>query len=456
MKHILFFIVGFAVITVGLTTNAIEGMSQEIGRSTSGGRSGTAPAVKDPSRQASQSPSPSTVDDRPKDDEFIELVIRIDAKQSYSLLEFCQECNEKLGTSYALDVIKDRRVQFTLQEQRLLRLLARPELTAGDFQVDFQADRLILRMQNPENSATRRKQRRRIESLFGIEVSDWPAGKGLHLPEDFDAKRRSVLLIHGLEASLSDLQGLSKACQRSGLQPLLFDYPNDGPIATSGRRLHQELRQLSRRHPQLRLAIVAHSMGGLVARAALENGVPVLRCVSDVFLLGTPHQGSSLSSGQPWLELTLQTLAPDSTEWATVRDGLGEAAQDLKPGSVFLRTLDAKRRPSSVRYHAAVGCRGFLAPDDLAALRQQLDRRLQQRGASELQRAQLAGFLSQADALCTGRGDGAVTIASATLPGADSQRTFDLTHVELLHVPEQQPDSAPVFQWILEIFRSQP
>ena len=84
-----------------------------------------------------------------------------------------------------------------------------------------------------------------------------------------------------------------------------------------------------------------------------------------------------------------------------------------------------------------------------------LDNRLQLRGASDLRRARLAGFLDQADALCTGKGDGAVTIASARLPGADSQRMFDLTHIELLQVPDKKPESAPVVQWILETLRSQ-
>jgi len=454
MKHVLFLKVGFAVFTMALAT-ATEGMSQDTDQSESGSRSGTGSAATAPSRRASQSPSSSTVDDRSAAARFVELVIRLDAGNSYSLSEFCRECNTKLGTTYALDVIADRRVQVSPQEKRLLGLLARPELTGGDVQVEFQAARLILRIRNSENSETRREQRRRIESLLGIPVGEWATGKGLHLPEKFDPERRSVLLIHGLEASLADLRGLSLACQQSKLQPLLFDYPNDGPIVLSGKRLHDELTQLERKHPQLRLTIVAHSMGGLVAREALENGRPSLTCVTDVFMLGTPHQGSALSGGQPWLELIFQSLNPTSTEWASVRDGLGEAAQDLRPGSFFLRTLDARRRPAGVRYHVGIGKRGFVDAQGLADLRRSLDNRLQLRGASDLRRARLAGFLHQADALCTGKGDGAVTIASARLLCADSQRTFDLTHIELLQVPEKNPESAPVFRWILETLRRQ-
>lgn len=433
-------------IALFLSATVVEGIAQETAKTSTRG----VPVIGDRSRETPP-PAGST---RSSPGRFIELTIRLDEHQSYSLREFCEECNEKLGTGYALDVLRDRRIRLSPQEQRLLGL-ATHKVLGQDVSIDLRSDRLILRLPNFESRETRKLQRRRIESLLGIALDEWPAAKGLHLPESFGAERRSILLIHGLEGSLSDLKGMSNACQRSELQPLLFDYPNDGPIAVSGKRLHDELTQLERTHPQLRLTIVAHSMGGLVAREALENGRPSLTCVTDVFLLGTPHQGASLSGGQPWLELIFQTLNPTTTEWASVRDGLGEAAQDLRPGSVFLRTLDARRRPAGVRYHVGIGKRGFVDARGLAELRRSLDNRLQLRGASDLQRARLVGFLDHADALCAGKGDGAVTTNSARLHDADSQRTFDLTHIELLQVPDKKPESAPVFQWILETLRRQ-
>jgi len=391
-----------------------------------------------------------------KADESVELVVRLDENQTYSLREFCRSCNRKLGTDYALDLLPARRIRLSVQEQRLLRLLTRPELTGDDIRVDIQPDRVVLRLPDPESQTARKNQQRRIESLFGIPVSEWPAGKGLHLPGNFDARRRSVLLLHGLEGTLAELRPLARASERAGQQTLFFDYPNDGPVARSGERLHQELTGLARRHPQLKLTIVAHSMGGLVVRHALENCRPSVTCVSDVFMLGTPHRGSALSEGQAWLELVFQSLAPDEDDWSSLRDGLGEAAHDLQPGSRFLRGLDTRRRPPGVRYHTAAGRQGFLTPRELAEFQQRLDARLKERGASLLERARLAGLLRQADALCTGRGDGAVTVSSARLDAADSHRTFDLSHVELIRVHGKTPEASPVFQWIMETLRRQP
>jgi hypothetical protein len=56
-------------------------------------------------------------------------------------------------------------------------------------------------------------------------------------------------------------------------------------IATSGARLAAELRRASGRGG---IALVAHSMGGLVARSAIAQGAPVERLV----MLGTPNGGS--------------------------------------------------------------------------------------------------------------------------------------------------------------------
>ncbi|NGN96832.1 cob(I)alamin adenolsyltransferase [Grimontia sp. S25] len=44
------------------------------------------------------------------------------------------------------------------------------------------------------------------------------------------------------------------------------------------------------------IAIVAHSMGGVITRAYLENGSDMSRCVKTVITLGTPHKGSKVAA----------------------------------------------------------------------------------------------------------------------------------------------------------------
>ena len=85
--------------------------------------------------------------------------------------------------------------------------------------------------------------------------------------------------------------GSGRRVGTGAFKALVFDYPNDGPIAWSGDRLSDDLKALSAPNPGLRMVIVAHSMGGLVSRYCLETPGKQPSCVTDLFTLGTPHHG---------------------------------------------------------------------------------------------------------------------------------------------------------------------
>ena len=63
-------------------------------------------------------------------------------------------------------------------------------------------------------------------------------------------------------------------------------------MRTMAKQVVQKLDEVVSRHEDARIVIVSHSMGGLVARYALENYPHILKRVTDVFLLGTPNFGS--------------------------------------------------------------------------------------------------------------------------------------------------------------------
>ncbi len=74
--------------------------------------------------------------------------------------------------------------------------------------------------------------------------------------------------------------------QRAGYDPVLWDYDWRRGIDDSGRRFAAQLREDTARD----ILVVAHSMGGLVARHALT--LPGSMKVSRIVLLGTPNFGS--------------------------------------------------------------------------------------------------------------------------------------------------------------------
>jgi pimeloyl-ACP methyl ester carboxylesterase len=89
----------------------------------------------------------------------------------------------------------------------------------------------------------------------------------------------------------------------------------------------------------LKVDIVAHSMGGLVVRAALmgvrlgESGFPAHLYVEDVVTLATPHTGTSLTA--------LCYLWPDLNQ--------PQQCLDMNPGSAFLDWLGSLGAPAYAR-----------------------------------------------------------------------------------------------------------
>lgn len=125
---------------------------------------------------------------------------------------------------------------------------------------------------------------------------------------------RPLLLIHGIVCNrgvwrplLRRLQVLGYAPVRAiNLEPLLAD------LETHAASVVRELEELQRESHGARVTIVAHSMGGLVARAALRIIGP--QAIGHIVTIAAPHYGTGLARlsytrpamqmrpGCPWLE----------------------------------------------------------------------------------------------------------------------------------------------------------
>jgi hypothetical protein len=170
-------------------------------------------------------------------------------------------------------------------------------------------------------------------------------------------------------------------------------------------------------------------MGGLIARAVVEDQALDPGNVEQLILLGTPNAGSSLGGLRFALEAA-HVLAPDcgDAEYAkallhgwrrSLVDGLGEAGGDLLPGSVFLTKLAARPRNPDVAYHVVLGTRGVLAEARLRALRAHLPALLGDRALARLTEPMVDAFLAGLDEVVDGRGDGAVSVARGRLEGVE-------------------------------------
>ena len=186
-----------------------------------------------------------------------------------------------------------------------------------------------------------------------------------------------LLYVHGI---IGDTEGMVRSSRISGAASpigerydvvLTFDYENlDTPIEENAASLQSMLQDvgLSAGHGK-RLDIVAHSMGGLVARHLIEldGGVDVDRLIT----LGTPNGGSPWPTVQRWataaVALAANGLIPVAWPVTALAALLGTvekvdtALDQMQPESAFLAQLAGAPDPGT-SYHVIVGNRSLVKP----------------------------------------------------------------------------------------------
>lgn len=234
---------------------------------------------------------------------------------------------------------------------------------------------------------------------------------------------RLLLLAHGLCMSVQQWshEGYSHGAalaEEFGWTPLYLRYNSGLPVAENGRLLAELLQSLVRNWPRPieDLAIVGHSMGGLVARSACLAGRQLrhgwLRQLRKLAFLATPHQGVPLERGGHGLDYLLE-LSPYSAPFARLGKTRSAGIQDLRHGTVTLAGHRFVPLPKGVDCYAiaaTIGARRSLLADRLV-------------------------------------GDGLVPLDSALGRHADRGRSlrfpqthqwvgYEMGHLELLHRPE--------------------
>ena len=158
------------------------------------------------------------------------------------------------------------------------------------------------------------------------------------------ATGKVLLLVHGL--CMNDLQwrrnehdhGAALAAD-AGFTPIYLHYNSGLHISTNGRAFADQIEALLRAWPVHvdELAILAHSMGGLVARSACHYGELArhdwLRHLRMLVFLGTPHHGAALERGGNWVDLLLDA-SPYTTAFARLGKIRSAGITDLRFGSV--------------------------------------------------------------------------------------------------------------------------
>jgi hypothetical protein len=197
-----------------------------------------------------------------------------------------------------------------------------------------------------------------------LEGTDNPLAIAMRLQPRGDARTPHVLLrIHGL--CMSPEQWRRKGHDHAdGLDPSLsvldVRYNTGRAIATNGAELALRLERALADWPVpvQSLAILGHSMGGLVARSALQQalaeGFDWPQRLRALVFLGTPHHGAPLERGGEWLHRALG-VSPYAVPFSRLSGLRSAGITDLRRGRILPRGAQERPLPAGVTMHAIAG-----------------------------------------------------------------------------------------------------
>ena len=168
------------------------------------------------------------------------------------------------------------------------------------------------------------------------------------------AGRRLLVLVHGL--CMNDLRWKrdghdhgARLAADLGYTPLYLHYNSGRHVSTNGREFTRLLEALVKAWPLPveEIAIVAHSMGGLLARSAFHYGKAARHAwparVTKIVFLGTPHDGAPLERGGNWIDYVLDA-SPYTTAFARLGKLRSAGITDLRHGSLLDEDWGGKDR----------------------------------------------------------------------------------------------------------------
>lgn len=215
---------------------------------------------------------------------------------------------------------------------------------------------------------------------------DWWRQRGHCTPSDVapprPTERHLAVLVGGLGSSSDDASIEEVDTSSLGFAPgdvVRFSYaggtvaehpyrPADTGIdmRTSARRLRLLLQDLAAQHPGVPIDLLAHSQGGVVARAALAYEVdgldPMLPPVSSLVTLGSPHEGADLGTAAALLDTTNTGRSLGGVVTAVSGGGLDpgwKSVRQLAVSSPFMDRLNHQPLPAGLSF-TSIAARGDL------------------------------------------------------------------------------------------------
>ena len=184
--------------------------------------------------------------------------------------------------------------------------------------------------------------------LIDVYEFAWKLGPGVYFLEPYDPDKIPVLFVHGSGGHPQQFAKLIEGLDRTRFQPWFFFYPSGARLEALAHFLTERIARLELRYGFQRMAVVAHSMGGLVARGfILEHHE---RVESDPIRL-------FVSYSTPWGGVASAKMGVERSPVVI------DSWRDLAEGSEFIQTLffagegakQLRHLPDPIAYHLVFG-----------------------------------------------------------------------------------------------------
>jgi len=165
-------------------------------------------------------------------------------------------------------------------------------------------------------------------------------GAGIHFLEEYDPKRVPVIFIHGINGSPQNFAPIIESLDYSRYQAWVLSYPSGLRLADIANGLYEFFRVIEQKYSVHQLHVVAHSMGGLVARGTINLCAATTHCrgIKSYTTISTPWAGvASAKSGVKW-----------SPEVVPVW-------RDMDPDSEYVKTLFDTPLPTNFSHYLIFG-----------------------------------------------------------------------------------------------------
>jgi pimeloyl-ACP methyl ester carboxylesterase len=265
-----------------------------------------------------------------------------------------------------------------------------------------------------------------------------------------DPDRPTVCLVHGVNSSSGGFVYFLPPLEEAGYGVVVYDYPFNQKLDDSCAQFRDDWRAFRERAGETRpWTIIAHSMGALVARSYVEGPGRDAGDVDSLILIAPVNQGAHIARLQPVMQMISGMHAVQTKRTALalaeLSEGVSKSADDLLPGSAFLKRINASRPNPRVPYHILAGDRGVLSEEGRKQVEDRFEAVARNAGVfgslTRLATGELGPLL---DELTDGAGDGCVALARTRLAGAPEPIVLHANHAELIRAPLLYSEPGPV------------